>query len=553
MIQREVVVVGAGPAGLSAAIASAKAGADVLLLDENERPGGQLFKQIHKFFGSGSHRAGMRGFEIGYRLLEEAREAGVEAWLNTMVWGLFPEHRLGILHEGRSSELQAKQLVIATGAMENAISFQGWTLPGVMTAGAAQTLINIHRVRPGRRALVVGAGNVGLIVAHQLLQAGMEVAAVVESRPTIGGYGVHASKVRRAGVPILTSHTVLEASGKQQVQQAVITRVDRHMQLIDGSETTLEVDSILLAVGLTPLAELAALAGCRFTYIPHFGGHVPLHDAHMQTTVPGLYVAGDVTGIEEASAAMEEGQIAGTWIAAHLGCLSRDEAHRQIEQARKRLGELQQGQFGDQRARAKAWQLQVSAGKSRTVGQQNDERTANGQDARDEGTKDGVTHTGVVSQAELRTSPAQPTPERLRRGPIAIIECLQDIPCNPCEAACPHGAIIVGEPITNLPRLREDVACTGCGLCIAACPGLAIFVIDAASSKDEALVSLPYEYQPLPSVGASVDATDREGNVVTQGRITRVWMLPSFHGTAVVTLAVPQQHLVAVRGFRQRT
>jgi len=125
MIAREVVVVGAGPAGLSAAIAAAGAGADTLLIDENGKAGGQLFKQIHKFFGSQSHRAGVRGIDIGRTLLKEADAAGVETWLNAVVWGLFEERRLGILRDQRSLEIQAEYIVLATGAMENALSFPG--------------------------------------------------------------------------------------------------------------------------------------------------------------------------------------------------------------------------------------------------------------------------------------------------------------------------------------------------------------------------------------------------------------------------------------------
>lgn len=352
----EVAVVGGGVAGLSAAIEAARAGSQVLLIDENERPGGQLFKQIHKFFGSEAHWAGVRGFHIGEELLAQAEKAGVETLLSTVVYGIFLEDgdkKIGLIRQERAELLQAQIIILATGASENALAFPGWTLPGVMGAGAAQTLINLHRVLPGRRVLMVGAGNVGLIVAYQLLQAGAEVVAIVEAMPKIGGYGVHASKIRRAGVPILTGHTILRAEGKESVERAVVAAVDENWQPIPGTEKTFEVDTICLAVGLSPLAELAWMAGCRFTYLAELGGFVPLHNEDMESTLPGVYVAGDLAGIEEASIAMEEGRLAGIAAAQALGHLPPEEAEGRKVQVRKRLADLRLGSFGQARAQAK--------------------------------------------------------------------------------------------------------------------------------------------------------------------------------------------------------
>jgi thioredoxin reductase len=344
--------VGAGPAGLSAAIEGRQAGAQVTVADENQSPGGQLFKQLHKFFGSQAHRAGVRGFKIGEQLLGECEDCGVEVLLDTVAWGLFADNNLALKCNGRSKLLHYQKLILATGASENALAFPGWTLPGVMGAGAAQTLVNIHRVLPGRRVLMVGAGNVGLIVSYQLLQAGAEVVAVIEGLPGIGGYGVHAAKIRRAGVPILTSHTILRADGVDGVASATIGRVDESWNPIAGTEQTLEVDTICLAVGLSPLAELAWMAGCQFTYIPSLGGHVPLHNENMETTVRGIYVAGDIAGIEEASTAMEEGRLAGLAAAEALGYVSEETRHRKAEASRA-LDQLREGPFGEDRRQAR--------------------------------------------------------------------------------------------------------------------------------------------------------------------------------------------------------
>lgn len=155
---------------------------------------------------------------------------------------------------------------------------------------------------------------------------------------------------------------------------------------------------------------------------------------------------------------------------------------------------------------------------------------------------------GVLSPEELIGLPGMPSKVRLERGAVAVIECAQEIPCNPCEEVCPNGAIRVNEPITNLPELIEE-KCTGCGLCIPACPGLAIFVVDMTYSDREATVQLPYEFLPLPTKGERVKALDREGKVVCSARVVKVLNPERFDRTAVVTIALPKDQAMNVRSI----
>ncbi len=354
MINSEIdcLVVGAGPAGLGAATQAARHGARVLVVDENTRPGGQLFKQIHKFFGSQDHMAGTRGFRIGELLLEQARELGVQVHLDTLAWGIFDDNVVSIRKNNQSYTIAAKTVVIATGATENALSFPGCTRPGVMTAGAAQTMINIHQVLPGKKILMVGTGNVGLIVSYQLMQAGAEVVAIVEAMPDVGGYDVHAKKVQRAGVPFFLQHTIVEARGNPEVTSAVLAPVDNRFQPLMDQAFEVDADTVCLAVGLSPRIDLALLAGCKTDYVPALGGHLPVHSGLLETR-ENLYVAGDAAGIEEASTALEEGKLAGTAVAMRLGLLSEETGRQELNLIEDRLRNLRSGCFGETRQIAK--------------------------------------------------------------------------------------------------------------------------------------------------------------------------------------------------------
>jgi NADPH-dependent 2,4-dienoyl-CoA reductase/sulfur reductase-like enzyme len=353
-MNNELVIIGAGPGGLCAAIEASQYGVEVLLIDENDRAGGQLFLQTHKFFGSRHHMAGVRGFQIGNDLLDEGEKHGVELLLNTTAWGIFPDNRVALsMADGTQASVEAKNILIATGAIEKGIFFKGWTKPGVMGAGAAQKLMHVHRVLPGKRVLVVGSGNVGLIVAYQLAQAGVEVVGIVEALSDISGYQVHAGKIRRIGIPILTSHTIVEACGDSEVDGAVIAKLDTNGNVINNSHMEVACDVVLLAVGLRPFDELIRSSGIEMTYAQGLGGFVPIHNSVLETSRKGIFVAGDITGIEEANTAMDEGRLVGIAVAEKLGRLPSKKAGQIKAEIQQRLANLRIGRYGEERAKDK--------------------------------------------------------------------------------------------------------------------------------------------------------------------------------------------------------
>lgn len=346
-IKTDVLVIGGGAAGLCAAAEAASAGAKVLIAESDLHIGGQLVKQSHKFFGSKDEYAGTRGFEIVKILTDEIDRCtgSVDMMLNTTVNGYYPDEGLltATIGEEEYFRIIPKKVVVATGAQERLIPFPNNDLPGVYGAGAVQTLMNVYGVVPGKKILMIGAGNIGLIVSYQLMQAGVEVVAILEAMPKIGGYWVHAAKVRRLGVPIMLRHSIARALGGDVVTGALIQELDEKFNPT-GTPEEIACDAICLAVGLTPTNELLWQAGCDMKYVPYLCGQVPLRDRQMRTSNPDFWIAGDVSGIEEASAAMIEGRIAGYGAAKSLGLSPNPENFKKYWE---RLDHLRAGEVGE--------------------------------------------------------------------------------------------------------------------------------------------------------------------------------------------------------------
>ncbi len=523
MERYELIVVGAGPSGLSAAIEAAGRGLKVAVFDENEKPGGQLFKQIHKFFGSKEHQAKIRGFRIGEKLLQDAKEAGVQVVLNATVVGLYADRELVVRIGEGVKHFKADAVVIATGALENAVPFEGWTLPGVIGAGAAQTMINIHGIQPGKRILMLGTGNVGLVVSYQLAQCGCEIVAMVDAAPGIGGYGVHAAKVARTGVPFYLSHTIIRAEGTNRVAGAVIAELDAGWKPVPGTEKHFDVDTICLAVGLSPMSQLLKMAGCEMKDDPAKGGQVPVCGDNGATSIPGIFVAGDVSGIEEASSAMIEGRISGICVAEYLGYVEAAEKQKQVDTLENALGALRQGMFAPGN-KGKAFELT------------------------DEGYQisKSLLKKGYLEDEEVLGFPGV----KRMKGIHPVIECTQNIPCNPCQDACPKHCIRVGENITALPAIEPGAKCSGCGMCVAHCPGQAIFLVNEEYEDGFAAVTMPYEFYPLPQAGDMGVALSRSGATICAAEVLSVKSAPAFDRTILLTVKVPRKFAMKARFYK---
>ncbi|MDR1703210.1 MAG: NAD(P)/FAD-dependent oxidoreductase [Clostridiales bacterium] len=347
MIKTDLLVIGAGPAGLCAAVAAGESGKDVLILERSHTPGGQLVKQTHMFFGSEKQHAATRGFDIASILLDKLNAmSNVRMVTNATVLAAYDDGLWTADILGKYEKIMPQAVVCATGANEKSLAFPGCDLPGVYGAGAVQTLMNQYGVLPAERAVMLGAGNIGLIVSYQLLQAGVKVLAVAEGSARIGGYLVHAAKLRRMGVPIMTAHTVKAAYGKESLEAVTLWALDDKWQGIPGTEITYRADTLCVAVGLSPLSELLWQAGCKMLYVPALGGHVPYRDDNLRTSLPHIFVAGDAAGVEEASSAMVEGTLAGLSAAEYLNAAPADIKERKND-CLSQLAQLRSGHVGE--------------------------------------------------------------------------------------------------------------------------------------------------------------------------------------------------------------
>lgn len=349
------IIVGAGPAGLAAAIACSQWGLHVLVIDEFPKPGGRLLGQLHQE-PDGEWWNGIKETES---LIAEAEKRPTEVNLGVSVYHIEKTTDHYTVHTS-NGVCHSQALLIATGAAESAAPIPGWTLPGVMSIGSAQVMTNVHRVRVGDKGIVVGINVLSAAIARELQLAGValhslslpgknavtrrhgdpktvmdDLARVGHLAPSaflrIGSQLAKAAWIRNLavqfypkggfkmwGIPIHVRKAVTAIHGEDQVEAVTLCDLDRKGNTVPNSEKTVNVDFVCIAGGLYPLAELAAVAGCPFQYIEELGGHVPLHNEQMETPCEGVYVAGNITGIESAKVARAQGTVAGLSMARQL-------------------------------------------------------------------------------------------------------------------------------------------------------------------------------------------------------------------------------------------
>ena len=333
----EIAIVGAGPAGVAASVTAARAGASVTVLDEYARPGGQYYKQpVHTDGGPSYPHSLASTIQQGRELLEGLSHPGIDLQCNTLAWNISADELvLDLYSPAGARALQAQRIILCAGATERAVPFPGWTLPGVIMAGAGQLMLKAHGLLPGKTFLLAGTGPLLQLAAVQLLEAGAQIAALVELRsrteflksaahlwryPDKLGQGFATlQKLLQARVPIKFGHTIAQALGETEVSGAVIMRVDGDGQPIPGSETRFEVDTICLNYGFTPATELPRIAGCEQYFDQDYATYATATNDSLETSIAGILAAGETRGMGGAEVAVIEGQLAGSVAAQQLG------------------------------------------------------------------------------------------------------------------------------------------------------------------------------------------------------------------------------------------
>ena len=334
-LETDIAVIGAGPAGLTAALVAARGGAQVTVFDEYAEPGGQFYKQLPAEFAVADRARLDREYTKGDALLAEVTAAGVALSQETLVWGSFEPGTLAVMRRGEGGTVRARKIVVASGAIERPAVFPGWDLPGVMTPGGAQTLVKNQRCLPGHRVVLAGSGPFLLAVARTLIVAGNAPIGIYEATHPREWFGQvtrlwghwdrigEALDYRRtlaaAGVPVHFRRVVVRAEGRDTLERVVLAECDAAGRPIAGTEHTETADVLCAGYGFVPATQATRMLGCGHRYDTAAGGWVPVHGAEMETSVEGVFVAGEAAGIGGAYAAMAEGRLAALAALRQLG------------------------------------------------------------------------------------------------------------------------------------------------------------------------------------------------------------------------------------------
>ncbi|MER8504884.1 FAD-dependent oxidoreductase [Mesorhizobium sp. M1142] len=309
--QTQLLVVGAGPAGLSAAIEGARQGLSVVLIDENPVPFKTMGDEVPLHYGQGmsgvarNRNSMIEAFVTSEPLIQAAFEAGVDVRLGTACWGLYangpgvhwlPGTIAGLADEDRGWLIGVEHIIVAAGRRDMGLGFPGWETPGVMGATAAVTLATRFGALTPRRVVILGTSAEALSAVAALRSAGIEIAAIVEQATEPVGPAPLVTELRAAGCEFLTGHVVREALGRGSVEGVLIAAVDTAGRAI-GEERRIDCEGVILAVGTTPVVDLLAALGCRIAFQPERGGYAPVVDAVQRTSVKNVFAVGDCAGI----------------------------------------------------------------------------------------------------------------------------------------------------------------------------------------------------------------------------------------------------------------
>ena len=344
----QAAIVGAGPAGLSSAVALAQRGVEVVVVDDNPDIGGQVYRQPPTDFKIKDEKHHHARHQIGRQLIKRVNRLSgkITVIREAYIWGIFDDEFLAIFHKGEIELVKFDKLLLCEGAVERSIPFQGWTLPGIMTAGGLQRLVVNQGLLPGKRFLLVGCSPLLLSLAASLVSAGADFVGVCEATsfcenlrlvPEIimrknmwwETISLQSQLLRRAA-KIYRPYTIVAAEGETRVKKATIAKLNKNWDPISGSETQVEIDVIGLGFGFLPQARLARLCGCDHVYDGVQLCWKPKTDQYMRTSKPDIYVAGDSNDIGGADIAEAEGRIAGLHAASDLGYISPKEMSTQM-------------------------------------------------------------------------------------------------------------------------------------------------------------------------------------------------------------------------------
>ena len=465
----DVAIIGAGPAGLAARELLNKYNVSNIVVDNNDKIGGQFLMQTHQFFFFEKEKkfGGMRGFEIAETLAGDDRSGIL---LNCVVWDILEEKRLAVknIQTNEIFYIIAEHLIVATGAIPFMPTFKNDDVPGVYTAAVIQKMMNNEFTLLGKNVLTVGAGNIGYLTSYQLMQAGAKVKAIIEAMPREGGFPVQANRVRRLGIPVMTGHILLEAIPNEDftgIVGAVVAECE-NFNPIPGTEKIINgIDAINICTGLVPDDQLMTKGSLLFGRSAH--------------------AVGDALRIGEGTSAVLRGKQAAYEILEDMGVRFNYDEYLAIS-------------------------------KEYIDSQQHPIR--------------------VIEE------PYKPSRERAEQKPYVIIDCLYGFACNPCEFACPHGAI--SKTSTSTVPAIDYEKCIGCMDCVYQCPGLAIF----GYAEKKKWLFLPIEYNV--DEGAEVYLVDNNGNKVGDGIVEKILFKPNKTNVARVKAHnLSGEELIKARGF----